>query len=44
MKVYLSGAPAHFISVAGRMNTPRPPWSAKVDMACQVASAAAGLW
>jgi len=44
MKAYFSGAPAHFISVAGRRKTPLPPRSAKADMACQVASAASGPW
>ncbi len=43
MKVYLSGAPAHFISVAGLPKSPMPPLSAKVDIAVKVAAAAAGF-
>ena len=44
MKAYFSGAPAHFISVAGRLNTATPPLSANSDSAPQVALAAWGLW
>jgi len=42
MKVYLSGAPAHFISVFGRVKIARPPLSVKASIASQVRRACSG--